>query len=135
MVLEQTPPELLKDVADNGVVLTGGGALLRNLDVLLSQEIGVTAKISEDPLSAVVRGAGRIVEDPSLLERLSLRLIRRSSPAATWLLFARFCPPTWRMASDHRTALNGDRGGIEFLSCRLFFSASETLLKSRWGIC
>jgi len=72
MVLEQTPPELLKDVADNGVVLTGGGALLRNLDVLLSQEIGVSAKISEDPLSAVVRGAGRLVEDPSLLERLSL---------------------------------------------------------------
>lgn len=45
---------------------------MRNLDVLLSQETGVTAKISEDPLSAVVRGAGRIVEDPSLLERLSL---------------------------------------------------------------
>lgn len=72
MVLEQTPPELLKDVADNGVVLTGGGALLRNLDVLISQEIGVTAKISEDPLSAVVRGVGRIIEEPALLERLSL---------------------------------------------------------------
>ncbi len=72
MVLEQTPPELLKDVADNGVMLTGGGALLRNLDVLITEETGVTAKISEDPLSAVVRGAGRIVEDPSLLERLSL---------------------------------------------------------------
>jgi rod shape-determining protein MreB and related proteins len=72
IVLEQTPPELLKDVADNGVVLTGGGALLRNLDVLISQEIGVTAKISEDPLCAVVRGVGRVVEDPSLLERLSL---------------------------------------------------------------
>jgi|SRR5271170_2212565 len=72
MVLEQTPPELLKDVADNGVMLTGGGALLRNLDVLISEEIGVTAKISDDPLSAVVRGVGRIVEDPSLLERLSL---------------------------------------------------------------
>ncbi len=71
-VLEQTPPELLRDVADNGLMLTGGGALLRNLDVLLSQEIGVTAKVSEDPLGAVVRGAGRIVEDPSLLERLSL---------------------------------------------------------------
>jgi rod shape-determining protein MreB and related proteins len=74
MVLEQTPPELLKDVADNGVVLTGGGALLRNLDVLISGEIGVTAKISDDPLSAVVRGVGRIVEDPSLLDRLSLAL-------------------------------------------------------------
>jgi rod shape-determining protein MreB and related proteins len=71
-VLEQTPPELLKDVADKGVVLTGGGALLRNLDLLLSQEIGVSTKVSEDPLAAVVRGVGRIVDDPSLLERLSL---------------------------------------------------------------
>ncbi len=72
MVLEQTPPELLKDVADNGVVLTGGGALLRNLDVLLSQEIGVTAKVTDDPLSAVVRGVGRLIEDPALLERIAL---------------------------------------------------------------
>ncbi|HKD68855.1 MAG TPA: rod shape-determining protein [Candidatus Binataceae bacterium] len=71
-VLEQTPPELLKDVADNGLMLTGGGALLRNLDVLLSRETGVVTHISEDPLSAVVRGAGRIVEDPTLLDRLSL---------------------------------------------------------------
>ncbi len=71
-VLEQTPPELLKDVADNGLMLTGGGALLRNLDVLLSQETGVLTRVSEDPLAAVVRGAGRIVDDPSLLERLSL---------------------------------------------------------------
>jgi len=71
-VLEQTPPELLKDVADNGLMLTGGGALLRNLDVLLSRETGVVTHISEDPLSTVVRGAGRIVEDPTLLDRLSL---------------------------------------------------------------
>jgi rod shape-determining protein MreB len=71
-VLEQTPPELLKDVADNGIVLTGGGALLRNLDVLISQEIGVATKVSEDPLSAVVRGAGRIVEEPGLIERVAL---------------------------------------------------------------
>jgi rod shape-determining protein MreB and related proteins len=71
-VLEQTPPELLKDVADNGIVLTGGGALLRNLDVLISQEMGVATKVSDDPLSAVVRGAGRIVEEPALLERIAL---------------------------------------------------------------
>jgi rod shape-determining protein MreB and related proteins len=71
-VLEQTPPELLQDVAENGVVLTGGGALLRNLDVLLTQETGVSAKVSEDPLSAVVRGVGRIIEEPALLDRLAL---------------------------------------------------------------
>jgi rod shape-determining protein MreB len=70
--LEQTPPELLKDVADNGLMLTGGGALLRNLDLLLTREIGVSAKVSDDPLAAVVRGAGRVVEDPALLERLAL---------------------------------------------------------------
>jgi len=72
VVLEQTPPELLKDIADNGVVLTGGGALLRNLDVLLSRETGIATKVSEDPLSAVVRGAGRITEEPSLLDHLTL---------------------------------------------------------------
>jgi rod shape-determining protein MreB and related proteins len=72
MVLEQTPPELIKDIADNGVMLTGGGALLRNLDVLLSQETGIATKVSEDPLSAVVRGAGRIIEEPSLLDQLTL---------------------------------------------------------------
>jgi rod shape-determining protein MreB len=71
-VLEQTPPELLKDVSDNGLMLTGGGALLRNLDLLLSREIGVTAKVSDDPLGAVVRGACLVVEDPKLLERLAL---------------------------------------------------------------
>jgi rod shape-determining protein MreB and related proteins len=71
-VLEQTPPELLKDVAESGVMLTGGGALLRNLDVLISQETGVNATVSDDPLAAVVKGAGRIVEEPELLERLSL---------------------------------------------------------------
>jgi rod shape-determining protein MreB len=71
-VLEETPPELLKDVADSGLILTGGGALLRNLDVLLSQEVGVTAKVTDDPLGAVARGAGMIVEEPALLDRLSL---------------------------------------------------------------
>jgi rod shape-determining protein MreB and related proteins len=71
-VLEQTPPELIKDIADNGAVLTGGGALLRNLDVLLSQETGIATKVSEDPLSAVVMGAARIIEQPSLLDHLTL---------------------------------------------------------------
>ena len=71
-VLEQTPPELLKDVADNGLMLTGGGALLRNLDLLLSREVGVTAKVSDDPLASVVRGAGRVIEEPALLEKIAL---------------------------------------------------------------
>jgi rod shape-determining protein MreB and related proteins len=61
-VLEQTPPELAADVADKGMILTGGGALLRNLDRLLSMETGVPAYVADDPLSCVAIGAGRALE-------------------------------------------------------------------------
>jgi rod shape-determining protein MreB len=61
-VLEQTPPELAADVVDKGMVLTGGGALLRNLDRLLARETGVPAYVAEDPLSCVAIGAGRALE-------------------------------------------------------------------------
>jgi rod shape-determining protein MreB len=61
-VLEQTPPELAADVADKGMILTGGGALLRNLDRLLAQETGVPAYVAEDPLTCVAIGAGRALE-------------------------------------------------------------------------
>ena len=61
-VMEQTPPELAADVADKGMVLTGGGALLRNLDRLLARETGVPAYVAEDPLSCVAIGAGRALE-------------------------------------------------------------------------
>ena len=61
-VLEDTPPELAADVADKGMILTGGGALLRNLDRLLSIETGVPAYVADDPLSCVAIGAGRALE-------------------------------------------------------------------------
>jgi rod shape-determining protein MreB len=61
-VLEQTPPELASDVVDKGMVLTGGGALLRNLDRLLARETGVPAYVADDPLSCVAVGAGRALE-------------------------------------------------------------------------
>ena len=61
-VLEETPPELASDVIDRGVVLTGGGALLRNLDRLLVQETGVPCHIADDPLSCVAVGAGLALE-------------------------------------------------------------------------
>ncbi|MCC6174724.1 MAG: rod shape-determining protein [Chloroflexi bacterium] len=61
-VLEQTPPELASDVVDKGMVLTGGGALLTNLDRLLANETGVPAYIAEDPLSCVAIGSGRALE-------------------------------------------------------------------------
>lgn len=60
--LEQTPPELGADVAERGMVLTGGGALLRNLDRLLMEETGIPVVIAEDPLTCVARGGGRALE-------------------------------------------------------------------------
>ncbi|HEY5720675.1 MAG TPA: rod shape-determining protein, partial [Gammaproteobacteria bacterium] len=60
--LEQTPPELGADVADRGIVLTGGGALLRDLDKLLMEETGLPVVIADDPLTCVARGGGRVIE-------------------------------------------------------------------------
>jgi rod shape-determining protein MreB len=60
--LEQTPPELASDVAERGIVLTGGGALLRDIDKLLMEETGLPVLIAEDPLTCVARGGGRILE-------------------------------------------------------------------------
>jgi rod shape-determining protein MreB len=60
--LEQTPPELSSDVADRGIVVTGGGALLRDIDKLITEETGVPVVIAEDPLTCVARGGGRILE-------------------------------------------------------------------------
>ena len=66
--LEQTPPELGADIAERGMVLTGGGALLRNLDRLLREETGLPVFIAEDPLTCVVQGSGRALEE---MDRLS----------------------------------------------------------------
>ena len=60
--LEQTPPELAADIAERGMVLTGGGALLRNIDKLLSEETGLPVIIADDPLTCVARGGGRALE-------------------------------------------------------------------------
>ncbi|MDP1996538.1 MAG: rod shape-determining protein, partial [Gallionella sp.] len=60
--LEQTPPELGADIANKGMVLTGGGALLRDIDRLLMEETGLPVLIADDPLTCVVRGSGRALE-------------------------------------------------------------------------
>ncbi len=60
--LEKTPPELGSDVAERGMVLTGGGALLRDLDRLLMEETGLPVILAEDPLTCVARGGGRVIE-------------------------------------------------------------------------
>jgi rod shape-determining protein MreB len=60
--LEQTPPELGSDVAERGIVLTGGGALLRDIDKLLMEETGLPVVVAEDPLTCVARGGGKMLE-------------------------------------------------------------------------
>ncbi len=69
--LEQIPPELSADIVDRGVVMTGGGALLRNMDKRLREETGLPIAIAEDPLSCVVLGAGKMLSDFNLLRRIS----------------------------------------------------------------
>jgi len=63
LCLEQTPPELSADILDRGIILTGGGSLLRGLDERLKQETNLPIIISEDPLTCVVRGTGKILDD------------------------------------------------------------------------
>jgi rod shape-determining protein MreB len=69
-VLDVCPPELAGDVLDNGVTLTGGGALLPGLDERLRHELGVPVRVADDPLRAVVRGSGRCIEEFATLERV-----------------------------------------------------------------
>ena len=71
--LERTPPELAADIADKGIVLTGGGALLENLDVLLREETGLPVMLAEDPLSAVVMGCGRCLDELDLLKDVAVK--------------------------------------------------------------
>jgi len=71
-VLERTPPGLAADLVDKGIVLAGGGALLKNLDVILREEIQLPVTIADDPLTCVVRGAGKVLDEMKLLKEVSL---------------------------------------------------------------
>ncbi len=73
IALERTPPELAADIADKGIVLSGGGALLENLDVLLREETSLPIMLAEDPFTAVVMGCGRCLDEIDLLRDVSLR--------------------------------------------------------------
>jgi rod shape-determining protein MreB len=72
IALEQTPPELAADIVDRGIFLTGGGALLKNLNLLLREETGLPINIADDPLSAVVLGSGMALEKLELLKEVSI---------------------------------------------------------------
>ena len=71
--LERTPPELAADIVDKGIVLVGGGALLRNLDILLREATGLPVMLAEDPLTAVAIGTGRTLDELPLLKEVAIR--------------------------------------------------------------
>ena len=75
--LEKTPPELASDIMENGIMLTGGGALLRGLDKLVKQETGMPVHIAEDPLDCVALGTGKSVEDQEIFEKVLMMNTRR----------------------------------------------------------
>ena len=72
IALEKTPPELSADIIDRGIILTGGGALLKNIDKRLREETQLPVFITEDPLTSVVLGAGKMLDDLELLKKISL---------------------------------------------------------------
>lgn len=71
-VLEETPPELISDILEKGVVITGGGSLLKGLDQKLAEETKMPVWVAEDPLTTVVRGCGRVLDDLDLLSRVKV---------------------------------------------------------------
>ncbi len=73
LALERTPPELASDIVDKGIVLAGGGALLRHVDVLLREETGLPITICDDPLSAVVLGTGKMLDELDLLRQVAIQ--------------------------------------------------------------
>jgi len=70
--LERTPPELAADIVDKGIVVTGGGALLKGLDLLLRQETNLPITIADDPLSCVALGTGKVLDELDLLKRVAI---------------------------------------------------------------
>jgi rod shape-determining protein MreB len=72
VALERTPPELSADISDRGIVLTGGGAMIKNLDKRIRQETGLPVSIAEDPLASVVLGTGKMLTEFKLLRRIAI---------------------------------------------------------------
>lgn len=72
--LEKTPPELVSDIIENGVVLAGGGALIRDFDLRLRNEVRLPVKVAENPLLSIAKGGEKVLEDPELLEKIQLEI-------------------------------------------------------------
>ena len=72
VALERTPPELSADISDRGIVLTGGGSLLKNLDKRISEETGLPVSLADDPLACVALGTGKMLSDFNLLRQISI---------------------------------------------------------------
>lgn len=72
--LEQTPPELVSDIIETGIVLAGGGALIRGLDARLENEVRLPVKVAKNPLLALAIGGEMILTDPALLEKIQLQV-------------------------------------------------------------
>lgn len=72
IILENTPPELAADIVDRGIVLAGGGALLHGLDLFIREKTGLPVIVAEDPLTAVARGVGKMLDELDLLKRVAL---------------------------------------------------------------
>jgi rod shape-determining protein MreB len=72
--LDNAPPELAGDIVDRGIVLTGGGALLTNLDLLIKEETGLPITVADDPLSVVARGAGMALDHLDVLKEVTFQV-------------------------------------------------------------
>ena len=80
MTIEETPPELVADIMDRGIILAGGGALLRGLERLISVNTKMPVQIADDPLTCVVRGAGLVLEDIDVLKEVLVTTQYKKSP-------------------------------------------------------
>ncbi len=74
LALEQTPPELVADIIESGIVLAGGGALIRDIDIRIQNEVRLPVRIAPEPLTAIARGGEKVLEDPELLDKIQLQV-------------------------------------------------------------
>lgn len=72
--IENTPPELVSDIIENGIMLAGGGALIRNLDLRIQNEVRLEVRVAESPLTAIAKGGEAVLSDPELLEKIQLEI-------------------------------------------------------------